>query len=55
MASAVEGIGSVPGPLPFGRAVAVEVAKAFSALADGGPAVFAGWFTLVWMRKREYL
>jgi uncharacterized membrane protein YbhN (UPF0104 family) len=41
VASAVEGIGSVPGPLPFGRAVAVEVAKAFSALAGGTPAVFA--------------
>jgi hypothetical protein len=42
VASAVEGIGSVPGPLPFGRAVAVEVAKAFSALAGGTAAVFAG-------------
>ena len=41
VASAVEGIGSVPGPLPFGRAVAVEIAKAFSALAGGTPAVFA--------------
>jgi glycosyltransferase 2 family protein len=41
VASAVEGIGSVAGPLPFGRAVAVEVANAFSALAGGGPAVFA--------------
>ena len=41
VASAVEGIGSVPGPLPFGRAVAVEVAKAFSALAGGTAAVFA--------------
>ena len=41
VASAVEGIGSVPGPLPFGRAVAVEIAKAFSALAGGAPAVFA--------------
>ena len=27
VASAVEGIGSVAGPLPFGRAVAVEVAN----------------------------
>ncbi|HEY4464346.1 MAG TPA: lysylphosphatidylglycerol synthase transmembrane domain-containing protein, partial [Streptosporangiaceae bacterium] len=41
VASAVEGIGSVAGPLPFGRAVAVEVANAFSALAGGTPAVFA--------------
>ena len=36
LASAVEGIGSVSGPLPLGRTVAVEVAKSFSALA-GGP------------------
>jgi uncharacterized membrane protein YbhN (UPF0104 family) len=41
VASAVEGIGSVSGPLPFGRAVAVEVAKAFSGLAGGTAAVFA--------------
>ena len=41
VASAVEGIGSVSGPLPFARAVAVEVAKAFSALAGGTAAVFA--------------
>jgi glycosyltransferase 2 family protein len=41
VASAVEGIGSVAGPLPFGRAVAVEVAKAFSNLAGGTAAVFA--------------
>ena len=41
VASAVEGIGSVAGPLPFGRAVAVEVANAFSALACGTAAVFA--------------
>jgi glycosyltransferase 2 family protein len=41
VASAVESIGSVPGPLPFGRTVAVEVAKAFSALAGGTAAVFA--------------
>jgi uncharacterized membrane protein YbhN (UPF0104 family) len=41
VASAVEGVGSVAGPLPFGRAVAVEVANAFSALAGGGAAVFA--------------
>jgi uncharacterized membrane protein YbhN (UPF0104 family)/tRNA A-37 threonylcarbamoyl transferase component Bud32 len=39
--SGVECIGSVAGPLPFGRAVAVEVASAFSALAGGAPAVFA--------------
>ena len=41
VASAVEGVGSVPGPLPLGRTVAVEVAKAFSALAGGTAAVFA--------------
>ena len=41
VASAVEGIGSVSGPLPFARAVAVETAKAFSALAGGTAAVFA--------------
>jgi glycosyltransferase 2 family protein len=41
VANAVEGIGSVAGPLPFGRAVAVEVANAFSGLAGGAPAVFA--------------
>ena len=41
MASAVEGVGSVSGPLPFGRMVAVEVAKSFSALAGGTAAVFA--------------
>ncbi len=41
VASAAEGVGSVAGPLPFGRAVAVEVANAFSALAGGGPAIFA--------------
>jgi glycosyltransferase 2 family protein len=41
VASAVEAIGSVAGPLPFGRAVAVEVANSFSALAGGTPAVFA--------------
>jgi glycosyltransferase 2 family protein len=41
VASAVESVGSVAGPLPFGRAVAVEVAKAFSALAGGTAAVFA--------------
>jgi uncharacterized membrane protein YbhN (UPF0104 family) len=41
VASAVEGIGSVAGPLPFGRAVAVEIANSFSALAGGTAAVFA--------------
>jgi uncharacterized protein (TIRG00374 family) len=40
-ASGMEAIGSVAGPLPFGRAVAVEVANAFSALAGGTAAVFA--------------
>jgi hypothetical protein len=33
VASGVEGVGSVAGPLPFGRAVAVEFANSFSALA----------------------
>ena len=41
VASAVEGIGSVAGALPFGRVVAVEVANSFSALAGGTAAVFA--------------
>jgi len=41
VASAVETIGSVSGPLPFGRAVGVEVANSFSALAGGTAAVFA--------------
>jgi uncharacterized membrane protein YbhN (UPF0104 family) len=41
VASAVEAIGSVAGPLPLGRAVAVEVANSFSALAGGTAAVFA--------------
>jgi len=41
VASAVEAVGSVAGPLPLGRAVAVEVANAFSALAGGTAAVFA--------------
>ena len=40
-ASAVESLGSVAGPLPLGRTVAVEVAKAFSGLAGGAPAIFA--------------
>jgi glycosyltransferase 2 family protein len=41
VASAVESLGSVAGPLPFLRVVAVEVANTFSALAGGTPAVFA--------------
>ena len=41
VASAVESIGSVAGPLPFGRVVAVEVANAFSNLAGGTAATFA--------------
>jgi uncharacterized protein (TIRG00374 family) len=41
VASAVEGIGSVSGVLPFGRVVAVEFANSFSALAGGTAAVFA--------------
>jgi uncharacterized membrane protein YbhN (UPF0104 family) len=41
VASGLEAIGSVAGPLPFGRAVAVEVANSFSALAGGTAAVFA--------------
>ncbi len=41
VASGVEAIGSVAGPLPLGRAVAVEVANAFSALAGGTAGVFA--------------
>jgi glycosyltransferase 2 family protein len=41
VSSGVETVGSVAGPLPFGRAVAVEFANAFSALAGGTPAVFA--------------
>ncbi len=41
VASAVEALGSVAGVLPFGRAVAVEFANSFSALAGGTAAVFA--------------
>jgi uncharacterized protein (TIRG00374 family) len=41
VASAVESVGSVAGPLPFGRVVAVEVANSFSALAGGTAAAFA--------------
>ena len=39
--SAVESIGSVAGPLPFGRVLGVEIANSFSALAGGTAAVFA--------------
>jgi uncharacterized membrane protein YbhN (UPF0104 family) len=41
LALGLQNVGSVAGPLPFGRAVAVEVANAFSALAGGTPAVLA--------------
>jgi uncharacterized membrane protein YbhN (UPF0104 family) len=41
VASAVESLGSVAGPLPFLRVAAVEVANTFSALAGGTAAVFA--------------
>ena len=41
VASAVESIGSVAGPLPFGRVLGTEVANTFSALAGGTAAVFA--------------
>jgi hypothetical protein len=41
VSSGVETVGSVSGPLPFARAVAVEFANSFSALAGGTPAVFA--------------
>jgi uncharacterized protein (TIRG00374 family) len=41
VSSGVETVGSVAGPLPFARAVAVEFANSFSALAGGTPAVFA--------------
>ena len=41
MASAVESVGSVTEPLPFGRVLGVEVGDAFSALAGGTAAVFA--------------
>ena len=41
VASALEGIGSVAGALPFGKVIAVEVANSFSALAGGTAAVFA--------------
>ncbi len=41
VASAVESIGSVAGPLPFGRVLGAEIANTFSALAGGTAAVFA--------------
>ncbi|TVZ04551.1 UPF0104 family protein [Trebonia kvetii] len=41
VASAVESIGSVAGPLPFGRVLGTEIANTFSALAGGTAAVFA--------------
>ena len=41
VASAVESVGSVAGPLPFLRVLGVEVANSFSALAGGTAAVFA--------------
>jgi glycosyltransferase 2 family protein len=41
LALGLQNVGSVAGPLPYGRAVAVEVANSFSALAGGTPAVLA--------------
>ncbi len=41
VASAVESVGSVAGPLPFLRVLGIEVANSFSALAGGTAAVFA--------------
>jgi uncharacterized membrane protein YbhN (UPF0104 family) len=41
LSSGVEAIGSVAGPLPFGRTVAVEIGNSFSALVGGTAAVFA--------------
>ncbi len=41
VASAVEAVGSVAGPLPFARVAGLEVANAFSGLAGGTAAVFA--------------
>jgi uncharacterized membrane protein YbhN (UPF0104 family) len=41
VASAVESVGSVAGPLPFARVLGVEIANSFSALAGGTAAVFA--------------
>lgn len=37
----LQNVGSVAAPLPFGRAVTVEVANSFSGLAGGTPAVLA--------------
>ena len=39
--SAVQTLGSVAGPLPFGRVLALEVANAFSGLAGGAAAAYA--------------
>jgi uncharacterized membrane protein YbhN (UPF0104 family) len=41
VASAIETIGSVAGPLPFGGVLALEVANAFSGLAGGAAASYA--------------
>jgi len=41
LALGLQNVGSVAGPLPLGRAVAVEIANSFSALAGGTPAVLA--------------
>jgi uncharacterized membrane protein YbhN (UPF0104 family) len=41
LALGLQNVGSVAGPLPLGRAVAVEVANTFSALAGRAPAVLA--------------
>jgi uncharacterized membrane protein YbhN (UPF0104 family) len=41
VASSIEDLGSVAGPLPLARVIAVEVANCFSSLAGGTPAVFA--------------
>ena len=41
LALGLQNVGSVAGPLAFGRAVAVEIANSFSALAGGTPAVLA--------------
>ncbi|HEY1703422.1 MAG TPA: lysylphosphatidylglycerol synthase transmembrane domain-containing protein [Trebonia sp.] len=41
VATAVETLGSVAGPLPFGRVVALEVGNAFSGLAGGTAGAYA--------------
>ena len=41
VASAVESVGSVAGPLPFARVLGIEIGNSFSALAGGTAAVFA--------------